>query len=128
MIGLRRGDIVIGRAISPKIFDHIWRLSVRELARFKNERPLRCGHIMTEKHLQVLLQVIVYDCTISGDIFARQPSLTKVNEYAYRTQLLMSVYIEMKASNIPERSTKYFWPWNLSWREGKKVCKFYHVE
>ena len=27
LVGLRRGDIVVGRAISPKIFDHIWRIS-----------------------------------------------------------------------------------------------------
>ena len=46
-----------------------------------------------EKHLQVLLQVMVYDCTISGDMRARQPKLTEVEEYLYRPQLLMGVYI-----------------------------------
>ena len=111
MVGLRRKDIVVGRAISPEIFDHIWRISacgpktsleirgsgafalrikgfqklsleimqkedffseiLHELARSKNERARRCGHTITEKHLQVLLQVMVYDCIISGDIFAR---------------------------------------------------------
>ena len=50
---------------------------LRELARSKNERARRCGHTMTEKHSQVLLQVLVYDCTISGDIQARQPKLIK---------------------------------------------------
>ena len=27
MVRLRRGDVVIGRAMPPKIFDHIWRIS-----------------------------------------------------------------------------------------------------
>ena len=36
------------------------------------------------EHLQVVLQVVVYDCTISGDIRARQLKLTKVEEYSYR--------------------------------------------
>ena len=30
MVGLRRGDIVVGRAISPDFFDHIWRISASE--------------------------------------------------------------------------------------------------
>ena len=61
---------------------------------------------MTEKHLQVLLQVMVYDCTISGDIFARQPKLTKVEEYAFRPQLLISVYIKMYDFELVSRREK----------------------
>ena len=47
--------------------------------------------------MQFLLEVMVYDFTMSGDNFARQPKLTKVEEYAYRPQLLMSVCIKIKA-------------------------------
>ena len=94
---------------------------LRELARSKNERAPRCGHTMTEKHLQVLLQVMVYDCTISGDIRARQPKLTKVEECAYRLQLLMSVYIKMKAFELTQTINKYFRSWNLSPREEESM-------
>ena len=107
MVGLKREDIVVGRAMPLDIFDYIWRISacgpktsleirgsgafalrtkgfqklsfeimsnedffsdiLRESVRSKYERARRCGHTMTEKHLQVLLQVMVYACTISGD-------------------------------------------------------------
>ena len=77
---------------------------------------------MTEKHLQVLLQVMVYDCTISEDNFALQPKLIKMEENAYRPQLLMiCVYIKMKAFELTKRLTKYFRLWSLSRREGKSV-------
>ena len=55
---------------------------------------------MTVKHLQVLIQIMVYDCTISGDIRVRQPKLTKVEEYAYKLQLLLSVYIKIKVFEL----------------------------
>ena len=63
---------------------------------------------MTEKHLQVLLQVMVYDCIIGGDIFARQTKLTRVEEYTYRPQLLMSVYIKMKAFELTRTISEIF--------------------
>ena len=58
------------------------------------------SHHDGETYVQVLLQVMVYDCTISGDTLARQPKLTKVEKYAYRLQLLLSVYIKMKAFEL----------------------------
>ena len=63
---------------------------------------------MTEKHLQVLLQVMVNDCTIGVDFFARQPKLTKVEEYAHRPQLLMSVYIKIKAFELTRPINELF--------------------
>ena len=85
---------------------------LRNLARSKYERARKCGHTMTEKHLQVLPQLIIYDCTISEDNFARQPKLTKVEEYAYKEQQLMSVYIKMEFES----------------EGGRKVCKSHRVE
>ena len=78
------------------------------MARSKNEQAGRCGHILTEKHMQVLLQVLVYDCTISGDIRARLPQLIKVEEYAYRPQLLMSVFVKMKVFELTRTINEVF--------------------
>ena len=51
---------------------------------------------MTVKHMQVLLQVLAYDCTISGDI------------HAYYLQLLISVYVvKMKVEFESEGGGKY---------------------
>ena len=55
---------------------------------------------MTEKRMQINLQVPVYDCTISGDIRARHPQLTKVEEHTYRPQFLMSVCVKMKVFEL----------------------------
>ena len=51
---------------------------------------------------------MVYDCTISRDTLARQPKLTKVEEYTYRPQLLMSVYINMKAFELTRTINEVF--------------------
>ena len=51
---------------------------------------------------------MVYDCTISGDIFARQPKLTTVEEYVYRLQLLMSVDIKLKAFKLTRTINEVF--------------------
>ena len=51
---------------------------------------------------------MVYDCAISVDIRARQPKLTKVEEYAYRLLLLMSVYIKMKAFELTRTINEVF--------------------
>ena len=70
------------------------------MARSKNERARRRGHTIMEQRLQNLLQVPVYDSTISGNIRARHSQLTKVEKYAYIPQLLISVYIKMKVFEL----------------------------
>ena len=51
---------------------------------------------------------MVYDCTIGGDIFAQQPKLTRVEEYAYRPQRLISVYIKIKAFELTRTINEVF--------------------
>ena len=55
---------------------------------------------MTEKHMKVMLQVLVFDCIIRGGVYARLPQISKVEECAYRAQLLMNVYVKMKAFRL----------------------------
>ena len=50
--------------------------------------------------MQVFLRILVYACTISGDIRARHPHVTKMEEYAYRPQLLISAYVKIKAFEL----------------------------
>ena len=83
---------------------------------------------MTEKHLQVLLQVMIYDCAITGDNFARQPKLTNVEEYAYRPQLLMSVNIKLKAFELTRTINEVFPVVVFESEGGGKVCKSHRVE
>ena len=83
---------------------------------------------MTKKHPQVLLQVMVYDCTIGGDNFLSQPKVTKVEEYAYRPQLLMSVYIKIKTFELTRTINEVFPVVEFESKGGGKVCKSHHVE
>ena len=51
---------------------------------------------MAEKNMQVLLQVLVS----RGNIYACHLQTSKVEEYAYRPQLLTSVYVKMKSFKL----------------------------
>ena len=73
---------------------------LRELARSKNEQSRKCDHTMTDTHTQVLLQVLVYDWIISGDIYARHPQISKVKEYLYRPKLLVTVHVNINAFEL----------------------------
>ena len=101
---------------------------LRQLARSKYKRAQRCNHTITEKHLQELPHVMVYDCTITGDNCARQPKLTKVKEYAYTPQLLMSVYIKMKAFKLTQTINEVFSVVEFESERGGKLSKFHRVE
>ena len=65
---------------------------------------------------------MVYDCTISGDFFARQPKLTTVEEYVYRLQLLMSVDIKLKAFKLTRTINEVFLAVEFESERGEKYA------
>ena len=71
---------------------------------------------------------MVYDCAISVDIRARQPKLTKVDDNAFRPQLLMTVHIKMKAFELTRTINEVFSVVEFVSEGGWKVCKSHHVE
>ena len=112
MLGLRRGDDFVRRPIFSDSFDHIWRISkcgptqsletegvehsqeklksfrdATQTSKIQERASTEVRHTTAEKHKQVLIQVVVYECITSGE-----PQISRDEEYAFKHQLLMSVY------------------------------------
>ena len=63
---------------------------------------------MTKNYLYVLLQVLIYDCIISGDIYVRRSQISRMEECACRPQLLINVYTKMKAFELTQTTNDLF--------------------
>ena len=82
---------------------------LRELARSKNERARRHSHITTEKRLQVLLQVMVYDCNHQWRYFCTAAKTYQSGRVCVKTAAAdMSVYIKMKAFELARTINEVF--------------------
>ena len=54
--------------------------------------------------------------------------LKKVEEYAYRPELLMSVYVKIKAFELTRTINDVFVVVEFESEERGKVCKLHHIE